>query len=92
MQTESNTVLNISLHALEDLSGDLDGKDDGAETRGEEDDIGGGLGGFGSTFDGNTAVGLLQGGSVVDTWREVRKQTRRCVARWSLPSPVMAVK
>lgn len=44
VQAEGDTVLDICLHALEDLTGDLDGRDDGAETGGEEDDISGGLG------------------------------------------------
>ena len=67
VQAESDTVLDICLHTLENLTGDLDGRDDGGKTGGEEDNISGGLGGFGSTFDGNTAVRLLQGGSVVHT-------------------------
>jgi hypothetical protein len=59
MQAESDTVLHVGLHTLEDLTGDLNGVDDSAETRGEEDDIGSGLSGLGSTFDGNTAVRFL---------------------------------
>jgi len=68
METESNTVLDISLHTLENLTGDLNGQDDGGKTRSEEDDIGGGLGSFGGTFDSDTTIGLLERGSVVDTW------------------------
>jgi hypothetical protein len=45
---------------LEDLSGNLDGKDDSAETGGEEDNIGGGLGSFRGTLDSNTTIGLLK--------------------------------
>lgn len=67
VQAERDTVLDIGLHPLENLTRDLDGRDDGAETRGEEDDIGGGLSGFGSTFDGDTTVRLLQRGGIVDT-------------------------
>ncbi|GKT88394.1 LOW QUALITY PROTEIN: hypothetical protein Ct61P_06244 [Colletotrichum tofieldiae] len=67
VQAEGDTVLDVGLHALENLARQLDGGDDGAETGGKEDDIGGGLGGLGGTLDGNTAVRLLQGGSVVDT-------------------------
>ncbi|KAK1241977.1 LOW QUALITY PROTEIN: hypothetical protein MKX07_007800 [Trichoderma sp. CBMAI-0711] len=67
MQTQGDTVLDVGLHALENLSGRLDGQDDGGETGGKEDNIGGGLGSLGGTLDGNTAVGLLQRGSVVDT-------------------------
>ncbi len=67
MEAERDTVLDIGLHALEDLAGDLDGGHDGRESGGQEDDIGGGLSGLGGTFDGNTAVRLLQGGGIVDT-------------------------
>ncbi|GJC95128.1 hypothetical protein ColKHC_03954 [Colletotrichum higginsianum] len=67
VQAKGDTVLDVGLHALENLARQLDGRDDGAETGGEEDDIGSGLGGLGGTLDGDTAVGLLQGGSVVDT-------------------------
>lgn len=67
VNTQGNTVLDISLHTLEDLTGKLDSIDDGAQTGGKEDDIGGGLGGFGRALDSNTAVSLLQGRSVVDT-------------------------
>lgn len=67
MQAEGDTVLDISLHALEDLAGDLDGRHNGRQTGGKEDNIGGSLGSFGSTLDGNTAVRLLQRGSIVDT-------------------------
>lgn len=67
METESNTVLDVGLHALEDLARGLDGKDDGGQTGGKEDDIGGGLGSLGGTLDGDTTVSLLQRGSVVDT-------------------------
>ncbi|TLD30651.1 hypothetical protein PspLS_02350 [Pyricularia sp. CBS 133598] len=65
--TESDTVLDVSLHALEDLPGDLDGRDDCSETGGEEDDISGSLGSLGGTFDSDTTVRLLQGRGVVDT-------------------------
>ena len=67
METESNTVLDISLHTLENLASDLDGQDDGGETGGEEDDISGSLGSLSGTFDGDTTIGLLERGSVVDT-------------------------
>jgi hypothetical protein len=46
MQTQRDTVLDVRLHTLENLSGNLDGKDDSAETGGEEDNIGGGLSSF----------------------------------------------
>ena len=67
VQTESNTILHVSLHTLENLTGNLDSIDDRAETRGKEDDIGGGLGGFGGTLDSDTTVRFLQRWSVVDT-------------------------
>lgn len=46
MQAKRDTVLDVGLHTLEDLSGSLNSKDDGAETRGQEDDISSCLGGF----------------------------------------------
>ena len=67
MEAEGDTVLNVRLHTLEDLTGDLDSRDDGGETRGEEDDIGGSLGRLGGTLHSNTTVGLLERGSIVDT-------------------------
>lgn len=67
MQAESDSVLNVCLHSLENLSGDLDGGNNGGETWSEENDIGGSLSGFSGTLDGNTTVRLLQRWSVVDT-------------------------
>lgn len=67
VETESDTVLDVGLHALEDLARGLDGKDDGGQTGGKEDDIGGSLGSLSGTLDGDTTVSLLQRGSVVDT-------------------------
>jgi len=67
MQAESDTILNVSLHTLEDLTCNLDGIDNSAETGGKENNIGSGLSGFGGTFDGNTAVRLLERGGIVDT-------------------------
>ena len=43
MKTEGDTVLNICLHALENLPCDLDGADNGAQSRCKEDDISGSL-------------------------------------------------
>jgi hypothetical protein len=60
MNAKSNTVLDVSLHALEDLSGSLDSQHDCAKTRGEEDDVGSGLRGFGCAFNSDTAIGFLQ--------------------------------
>jgi len=67
VKTQRNTVLNVGLHALENLAGKLDSIDDGGETGGEEDNIGGSLGSLGGTLDSDTTVSLLQGRSVVDT-------------------------
>lgn len=67
VKTQSDAVLDIRLHALEDLTGSLDGQDNGGKTRSKEDNIGSGLCGLRGTFDSNTAIGLLQRGSIVDT-------------------------
>lgn len=67
VQAKGDTVLDVGLHTLENLAGSLDGEDDGGQTGGKEDDISGGLSSLGGTLDGNTAVGLLQGGSIVNT-------------------------
>ncbi|TLD16715.1 uncharacterized protein PgNI_01314 [Pyricularia grisea] len=67
METESDTVLDVSLHALEDLPGDLDSRHDCSETGGEEDNVSSGLGSLGGTLDSDTTVGLLQGRGIVDT-------------------------
>jgi hypothetical protein len=60
MQTQSDSVLNVRLHTLEDLASLLDGQYDRRETWSKEDNIGRGLGGLGGTLDGNTTVGLLE--------------------------------
>lgn len=60
VQAKSDTVLDVGLHALENLARDLDGGNDSRQTRSKEDDIGGSLGGFSGTLDSNTTVGLLQ--------------------------------
>lgn len=67
VETQSDTVLDVSLHALEDLARGLDGQDDGGQTGGKEDDISSSLSSLGGTLDSDTAVSLLQGGCVVDT-------------------------
>lgn len=67
VQAEGDTVLDISLHALENLSGDLDSRDNGGQTRGKENDVGSSLGSLSGTLNSYTAVGLLQGGGIVDT-------------------------
>lgn len=67
VETQSNTVLNVGLHTLENLTGELDSIDDGGQTGGKEDNIGGSLGGLSGTLDSDTTVSLLKRGSIVDT-------------------------
>lgn len=67
MQAKSDTVLDVGLHALENLARDLDGGDDGGQTGSEEDNVSGGLGSLSGTLDGDTAVRLLERWSIVDT-------------------------
>lgn len=43
MEAESNTILNVSLHPLENLSRNLDGADNSAQARRKKHDVGGGL-------------------------------------------------
>ena len=76
VQAEGDTVLDVSLHALENLASLLDGSDDGRKTGSKEDDIGGSLGSFGGTFDSDTTVGLLERGSIVDTWEWKLEMTK----------------
>jgi len=62
VQAEGDTVLNVGLHSLEDLSGALDSIDNGGKTWSEENNIGGCLCGFSGTFDthpGSINVGHL---------------------------------
>ncbi|CAF3594394.1 unnamed protein product [Fusarium graminearum] len=67
VQGKSDTVDNVGIHSVEDLTGRFQGVDDGSETGGKENDIRGGSGGIGGTLDSNTSIGLLQRGSIVDT-------------------------
>ena len=67
MQTERNTVLDVGLHTLENLTGSLDGQDNGGQTRGKEHDISGSLGSLSRTLDSNTTVRLLERRGVIDT-------------------------
>lgn len=67
VQGQGDTVDNVGVHAVENLAGSLEGVNDGTETGGKEDNIGGGTGSIRGTLDGNTSIGLLQRGSVVDT-------------------------
>ena len=73
MQAERDTVLDVRLHALEDLAGGLDGEDDGAETGSQEDDIGGGLSSLRGALDSDTTISLLERRSVVDTYGTLAK-------------------
>jgi hypothetical protein len=52
---------------VENLARSLERIDDSTETRGKEDNIGGGAGSVGGTLDGNTSISLLERGSIVDT-------------------------
>ncbi|CAH0059372.1 unnamed protein product [Clonostachys solani] len=67
VEGQSDTVDNVGVHAVENLAGSLEGINDSTETRGKEDNIGSGTGSIGGTFDSNTGISLLQGGSIVDT-------------------------
>lgn len=67
VQRQGDTVDDVGVHAVEDLARSLESVNDGTETGGKENDIGGGTGSIGSTLDSNTSIGLLQGGSIVDT-------------------------
>lgn len=67
MERQGDTVDDVGVHTVEDLARGLEGVDDGRETGGKEDDIGGRSGGVRGTLDGNTGVGLLERWSVVDT-------------------------
>ncbi|KAF3060281.1 hypothetical protein CFAM422_011359 [Trichoderma lentiforme] len=67
VQRQGDTVDDVGVHAVEDLARGLESVNDGTETGGKENDIGGGTGSIGSTLDSNTSIGLLQGGSIVDT-------------------------
>ncbi|KAJ6439395.1 LOW QUALITY PROTEIN: fungal specific transcription factor [Purpureocillium lavendulum] len=66
VQAQRDAVLDVGLHALEDLPRRLDGRDDGAEAGGEEDNVGRRLGRLRRALDGDAAVGLLERGRVVD--------------------------
>jgi hypothetical protein len=64
---QSDTVDDVGVHAVENLARGLEGIDNGTETRGKEDDIGGRAGSVRGTLDGNTSIGLLERGGIVDT-------------------------
>ena len=60
MERQGDTVNDVGVHTMEDLTRSLESVDDGRETRSQEDDIGGGSSSIGGTFDGDTSVGFLQ--------------------------------
>jgi hypothetical protein len=67
MERQGDTVDDVGVHAVENLARSLESVDDGGKTRGKEDDIGSGTSSIGSTLDGDTGIGLLEGRSIVDT-------------------------
>lgn len=67
VQGQGDTVDDVSVHAVENLARSLQGINDGAKTRGKENDIGGRAGSVRGTLDGNTSISLLERGSIVDT-------------------------
>lgn len=80
VETERDTVLDVSLHAVENLTGDLDGGDDRRETLVEEDDVGSRASSVRGTFDSDTTVSLLERGSVVDTVTSPERGTGKIVS------------
>jgi hypothetical protein len=92
VQAQCDTVLDVCLHALENLASLLDGRDDGRETGCEEDDIGSCLSGLGGTLDGNTTISLLERWSIVDTCNMLASGIHFWLTGHCSPSPVMAVK
>ena len=67
VKRQGDTVDNVGVHAVEDLTGGLESVNDSGETRSQEDDISSRTGSIRCTLDGNTSVGLLERWSVVDT-------------------------
>lgn len=67
VQTQRDTVLDVRLHPLEDLTGNLDRRDNRRQTGCKEDNVRSRLRSLGRPFDGDTAVRLLQRRSIVDT-------------------------
>src|SRR5438874_11561708 len=67
MEGQGDTVDNVGVHAVENLARGLEGVDDSGQPRSQEHDVGSRTGGVRSTFDCYTSIGLLEGGSVVDT-------------------------
>ena len=56
MERQRDTVDDVRVHTMENLTGCLEGVDDSRQTRSQEDDIGGGSSSIGGTFDGDTSV------------------------------------
>jgi len=67
VKTQSDTVDDIRPHPVKDFTTDFDGGDDCRESFIEENDICGTSSGIGSVRDSYSAIGLLEGGRVVDT-------------------------
>ena len=67
VQTKSDTVLDVCLHTLKDLSSSLDGQNNCAETRCQEHYVCRSLSRFRSTLHGDTTVSPLERRSVIDT-------------------------
>jgi hypothetical protein len=91
MQAKGDTVLDVGLHALENLTGGLDGQDDSGKTGGKEDDISSSLGSFGRSLDGDTAIGYISCQQRSELVLEDYIPFFRDGASLT-PSPVMAVK
>ena len=66
MKTQSDTVDDVRPHSMENLATDFDGGDDCRESFIEENDVCGTSSGIGSVRDSYSAIGLLEGGRVVD--------------------------
>lgn len=67
MEGKGDTVDDVSVHTMEDLTGSLEGIDDSRETWGKEDNIGSGTSSVGRTLDSNTGISLLERWGIVDT-------------------------
>lgn len=58
---EQLTVNDVRLESVEDLSSNLERRDDGGETFVQEDDVGSAPGGVARSLDGDSTVGLFEG-------------------------------
>mmetsp|Transcript_24189 Transcript_24189/g.43301 ORF Transcript_24189/g.43301 Transcript_24189/m.43301 type:complete len:828 (+) Transcript_24189:888-3371(+) len=62
-----NGVLGVGGHALENLAGTNNSSDNGRKTGSSQDNISSTTSGISSTSDGNTDIGLLKSGGIIDT-------------------------